>query len=253
MNNLSAWKVIVFVIMVGFFCQSIALAGWELYDDFSAGSIDTSKWSVDDSSATITVEGGRAKFVHNSGNPNDTSSLGILDSPETIAAIKATVNVDSCVGGDEVRIRLTSFIGILGSNFIFKSLELRPWQDRILAAAYVLGPPPDYNYIKDYFWGSFRDPANQSIVGATYTLSTTQSYTRANYTVAGQGELEYVFPDVLTPVAPVEENFSSLSTRSGSGVGTCTIYFDDVYIMRKKGFNWSAIVPIISNSRDKKQ
>ena len=46
---------------------------WILYDDFSSGSIDPAKWSIDDSSATITIENGEAKFVHQAGNPNDSS------------------------------------------------------------------------------------------------------------------------------------------------------------------------------------
>jgi len=251
MRNVFAYKIVIIVASFFFYSNVYAQSGWELYDDFSAASIDTQKWSVDDSSATITIENGRAKFVHNAGNPIDISFLSILDSPETIAGVKATVNVDSCVGGDEVRIRITGFVGKLGNNFIFKSLELRPYQDRIVAGAHILSPPPNFDFVKEYFYGEFNDPVNMNIIGSTYTLSTTNSLRGANYVVVGQGELEYSFPDNLKPILPVEDNFSGIGTWSQSGVGTCTAYFDDVYIMRKSGFNWSFIIPVITKDAKK--
>jgi hypothetical protein len=35
-----------------------------LYDNFNSGTINPDLWDLDESSATITVEGGRAKFFH---------------------------------------------------------------------------------------------------------------------------------------------------------------------------------------------
>ena len=55
---------------------SAVSADWQLYDDFNSGStIDETKWNIDDSSGTISVEDGRAKFVHEAGHPEDSLYL----------------------------------------------------------------------------------------------------------------------------------------------------------------------------------
>jgi hypothetical protein len=54
---------------------------WQLYDDFSSGTIDESKWYIDDSSAIITVENGRVTFAHQTGYAYDSSWLQLVDSP----------------------------------------------------------------------------------------------------------------------------------------------------------------------------
>ena len=77
---------------------SSAAANWQLYDDFNSGSIDTQKWSVDDTSATISIENGEAKFIHNSGHPNDASWLEFNDNPQNIIGIRFKIRVQSCTG-----------------------------------------------------------------------------------------------------------------------------------------------------------
>jgi hypothetical protein len=57
-----------------------AYAGWKMYDNFNSGVIDPNRWTMDTSSAIITVEGGRAKFEHLAGHPADSASLGIMTS-----------------------------------------------------------------------------------------------------------------------------------------------------------------------------
>ena len=48
------------LLLFGF--TAYAQTNWQLYDNFNSAQIDSSKWETDDSSATITVENGRAKF-----------------------------------------------------------------------------------------------------------------------------------------------------------------------------------------------
>jgi len=69
-----------------------ALADWVLYDDFSSGNIDTGRWNVDDSSATISVDNERAKFIHEGGTANDSNYLLFDQTPENIIGIKRHQN-----------------------------------------------------------------------------------------------------------------------------------------------------------------
>ena len=52
----------------------------------------------------------------------------------------------------------------------------------------------------------------------------------ALYGVEGQGEIAFYFPDKL---APTDDFFKGIGTRSNSGLGTCTVYYDDVYVLRQ--------------------
>ena len=88
---------------------------WEDYDDFSSGSLDSSKWEV------AWFKGGRAPTVVNgalqlggSGDPNDPASdsmpyqLSLLDIPESMATHPFTIITDSSVYGLEAEIMLPS-------------------------------------------------------------------------------------------------------------------------------------------------
>ena len=79
---------------------------WEDYDDFSSGSLDSSKWEV------AWFKGGRAPTVVNgalqlggSGDPNDPASdsmpyqLSLLDIPESMATHPHAIITDSSVYG----------------------------------------------------------------------------------------------------------------------------------------------------------
>ena len=88
---------------------------WEDYDDFSSGSLDSSKWEV------TWFKGGRAPTVVNgalqlggSGDPNDPASdsmpyqLSLLDIPESMATHPHAIITDSSVYGLEAEIMLPS-------------------------------------------------------------------------------------------------------------------------------------------------
>ena len=221
-------KSIVFTCIAGllFGLTAYAQENWQLYDDFNSGQIDEKKWEIDDSSATITVENGRAKFVHKEGFANDSSWLFVTQNLKTLKGIKATITVESCSG--DVRARLGSFIGKIGDDYVFTQHQIRANRDYISASLPILGPAPDYEYKHDYFWGQFKSPLE--FIGVPFTMSMVLSRDHANYGVEGQGELEFSFPNRLSPT---DDFFKGFGTRSSSGVGTCTVYFDDVYILRQ--------------------
>ena len=212
------------VLLFGF--TAYAKENWQLYDDFNSGQIDPQKWEIDDSSATITVENGRAKFVHIEGHANDSSWLLLTQSLKALKGIKATITVESCSG--DVRARLASFIGKIGDDYVFTQHEIRADRDYISASQPILGPAPDYEYKHDYFFGHFKRPF--VFTGAPLTMSMVLSRDQATYEVKGQGELEFSFPNKLSPT---DDFFKGIGTRSTSGVGTCKVYFDDVYILRQ--------------------
>lgn len=198
-------------------------ASWQLYDDFNSGQLDPQKWEIDNSSASISVEGGRVKFVHREGNPNDSSYITLILSPELVRGIKATITVTSCSG--DVRARIASFIGKIGEEYVWSETALRPDRTYISTALPVLGPAPDYEYSRDMFWGRFKAPS--VIQNTPYTMSMILSIEKAHIRVEGQGEVEYTFPQILSPS---DDPFKGIGTRSTSGIGSCTVYVDDVYI-----------------------
>ena len=202
---------------------------WQLYDDFSSGIIDENKWNIDDSSAIIAVENGKATFAHQPSHANDSSWLSIADSPETIIGVKATVTAGSC--SSDVQGRIGGWLGKIGSDYVFSQIRIRADQPYISTSIGNNGSAPSFEYKYDYYWGEFEDPID--IVGVPFTLSTVFSNNNARYSVDGQGELEYTFPSSLGPVEEGQE-FIGIGTRSASGIGECTVVFDDVYILRSE-------------------
>jgi len=203
-----------------------AQTDWQLYDDFNSGQIDPNKWEIDDSSATITVENGRAKFLHQAGHANDSSYLLITKSLRTIKGLRATIAIESCSG--DVRARISSFIGKIGDDYVYTAHEIRADRDYISSSLSIIGPAPDYEYKKDFYWGYFKKP--NVYIGSPFTMSMILSRNQASYGVEGQGELEFSFPNTLSVT---DDFFKGIGTRSVSGVGTCTVYFDNIFILRQ--------------------
>jgi hypothetical protein len=212
-------------IVILLFCfTGYAQTDWQLYDDFNSGQIDPNKWEIDDSCATITVENGQAKFVHQEGHANDSSYLLITQMLRTLKGVKATITIESCSG--DVRARIASFIGKIGVDYVYTAHEIRADRDYISSSLPILGPAPEYKYKKDFYWGHFKRP--NVYTGSSFTMSMVLSRNQAIYGVEGQGELEFSFPNTLS----VTDNFfKGIGTRSPSGVGTCIVYFDDIYIL----------------------
>jgi len=213
-------------IVVLFFGLPISVnAGWDLYDDFNSGTIDPQKWSKDESSADITVDNGRAKFIHKNGIPNDSSYLYFNQNPANILGIKATVFIESCSG--DVRTRVAAYSGKVGENHVWTSLQLQPDQDRIYTSAGLEGPPQTYTWVNDLHYAQFQKPI--VVTGTAFDLTLEFSNDKITYEVDGLGKIAYKH---ATPIAPATEIFRGIGTRSSNGDGPCIVYFDDVYVLR---------------------
>ena len=219
------WLILLVSMLILIGSPGHALADWQLYDDFSSGSFDAKKWGIDDSSATISVESGRAKFAHLTGHAGDSSWLEFRN-PGGIVGIKATVTVESCSG--DARARIAGFLGKDGEDTIWTALGIRADRSYLSAELSILGPAPDYEYQGDYYWGRFRNP--QTIDGSTFTISIIFDREQATFSVENDGTLAFTF---LSPLTSTDDPFKGIGTRSNDGSGTCTVYFDDVYVLRK--------------------
>jgi hypothetical protein len=201
-------------------------ADWELYDDFNTGStIDTEKWGVDDSSGTITIENQRAKFVHAINHPNDSLYLNFHQNPETIAGIRATVNVASCTG--DVRARVVGYAGKVGSDHIWSGVQLQESVQRVYVSAILEGPPPTYTAGDSLHYAELQSPVD--VEGTTFVVTIRFHDDCISYAVEGLGDVTYTYASAIDPATDI---WRAIGTRSSNGDGPCTVYFDDVYVYR---------------------
>ena len=227
---------LVFIISISLILilSSTVSAGWVLFDDFNSAIIDTQKWSMDDSSASISIENGEAKFVHNAGYPNDSSWLQIIDNPQNIIGIRTKIRVQSCTG--DVRGRAGGWVGKIGENNLWSTIRIISDEGRISFLVSLNAPGPSYDYIYNLFFGSFHynwdNPID--IIGKIFNLEwmfTPEEVEFKTDDVTGEtdsyGESSFKYPE---RVSPNEDSFKGIGTRSSAGDGPCTIYFDDVYV-----------------------
>jgi len=214
-----------------------AYADWQLYDDFNSGNINTQKWSVDNSSASIAIENGEAKFVHNSGHPNDSSWLQIIDNPQNVVGIRTKIRVQSCTG--DVRGRAGGFVGNIGENILFSAIWARADEGRISSSVDLNSPAPSYEFLYTLFFGALHynwdNPIN--ILGKSFILEWMFTHDEITFktdevtgTPVSYGEVVFKYPET---VSTSEDPFKGIGTRSSAGDGPCTIYFDDVYVYRQ--------------------
>lgn len=227
------WVVITVVTtMVGLSAEAYDHKGsWILCDDFNSGVIDTNRWIIDSSSTVISIEGERAKFVHISGKPMDSAWLGIKIAPETVRGIKAKVTVESCTTPfTDVRARMGGFIGMMDDDYVHNQLGLEGGisSPRIFGGVAGLGGPPYFPFLYDILYAHFIRPVD--IIGHTFTISMTFPRDEFTYTVSGLGKLTYEFLEELSPTT--DQHFKGIGTRSENGLGSCVVYFDDVYVLR---------------------
>lgn len=216
---------IVFILLVVF----QAHAGWQLYDNFNSGTtIDEGKWSIDNSSAIISIENGELKFKHLNGYPQDNSWLIIIDRPETINGIRATMRVESCTG--DVRGRIGGIIGQIGENKVWSTARIRAIYGRIETNAVLLDP--NYDYISDIFFGVFKYNWEEpfDITNQNFTVEWWFSPEKTVARTDAFGDIMYEY-DV--PISTTTDHFRAIGTRSNSGEGPCNFYFDDIYVYRK--------------------
>ena len=214
-----------------------AHAGWQLYDNFDSGTtIDESKWFVDDSSAIISIENGELKFVHKRNFPNDSSWLEIIDRPRTITGIRATIRVENCTG--DVRGRVGGIIGQVEENYVWSAARISASEGRIATYANLLDT--SYNYLGDIFFSSFKNnwDAPLDITNKNFTIEWSFSTDELVVKTDAFGDIAYESDEHMSSTT---DHFRAIGTRSSSGDGPCSVYFDDVYVYRKP----AAIAPQI--------
>ena len=202
---------------------------WILYDNFNSRVIDTNRWTIDSSSADISIEGGRAKFVHIPGKPGDSAWLGIKIAPEKVRGIKVKVTVGDCTG--DVRARIAGFIGKVEDKYAWDQLGLEGGIEspRVFGSLEMDWPPPNFPNYYQLFYGQFMRPLE--IISHTFSITMTFSAQKVTYEVSGLGKIEHELPEDLSPTDDYY-NFKGIGTRSTNGDGPCVVYFDDVYILR---------------------
>jgi hypothetical protein len=223
MKILKVFKMI-FVLSLGL--PVLAHAGWELYDNFDSQAIDQQKWWLGTGSAIISLENGRAKFVHQPNHPNQSTYLSIRQDPEGVVGVRAKVSFQSCTG--DVRARIGGYPGMIGENNVWSGLQLQPSEERIYSNLGVESPPPTYTWLYDIWYGHFQKPID--IVGKTYDISILFLNDKILYEVVGLGKITYIYE---SQISPPSNSFKGIGTRSTNGDGPCTVYFDDVYVYRK--------------------
>jgi hypothetical protein len=222
--------VIVLTISVILPLNGFAGSEWVLYDNFNSGSINPDLWDVDESSATITVENGRAKFVHDVSIPNDSSWLIFNKDPEKIEEIKAKVWVVQDPGGDP-RARIAGWLGEdEEGNLIWNYIQVRPESERVDCGAVALGDPPDFEFVYDLFFALFKGPIE--ILNERFKLTLEFDRSELDYEESDLGEIEHDLEDRLEPT---DEVFKGIGTRNTvSATGEFIVYFDDVYVRYSK-------------------
>ena len=202
---------------------------WSLYDNFNSGVIDPDLWTINSSSAEISVVEGRAKFAHIPQKPNVSAWLGIKINPETLKGIKVKVTVESCTG--DVRARIGGWIGMLeGGKFVWDQLALEGGitSPRVYGDLGMIWDYPTFLNSYQLFYGQFMRPLE--IIGNTFAITMTFSKNKVTYEVDDLGEIEHKLPEDLSPLT--YNYFMGIGTRSTNGNGPCVVYFDDVYVLR---------------------
>lgn len=214
------WAIVGISLVLYFGMCGTVFARWVLYDNFNSGTIDNTKWEIDDSSATISIENGEAKFVHNSGFPNDSSWL-FFRTP--IKAMRATIRVESCTG-----------------DVLSRALGIK-WLDEHGYQIIQMLPVDAFNNCLFYFCGAW-DPVNLVVVyemlnadfqrpipifNVDHTIEINFSGSLMYGAADGYGRILFEPENTLLP-SP--DPIFGIGTRSTNGDGPCTVFFDDVYV-----------------------
>jgi hypothetical protein len=202
--------------------------GWVLYDNFQSTEIDTDKWDIDSSSASISIENGTAKFVHDATRPNDSSWLIFKKSPEKIRAIRVRVKIANDTPGD-ARARVG---GYLGKNkvgdVVWLSMQLRNDWDRVEASAVALTDTTSTaQWLYDLFYAQVGKP--DGLVGNWYVLEMHFNRSHLSFNGNGVGHISHCLTE---PVLPLDNFFKGIGTRNAAAASASfTVYFDNVYVL----------------------
>jgi hypothetical protein len=225
---------------------------WKKYDDFSSGVIDLNKWEVDNTSATISIENGKAKFVHTPGLPGNNSWLKIKKDITNLWGIKATVQFESCTAPapdyTDVKARVGAMIGMEAldpANRLWASLGIEPYYQndpspRLYGFVDVFHLVPSPGSLITYLFESYFPRETGAVPGDVIgiPLTITQQWTAKSvkFIVKDKGKTTYNYDKTykVKPITDPTRILVGIGTESDSGFGTCTVTFDDVYVLRRQ-------------------
>jgi hypothetical protein len=202
-----------------------AEGGWTLYDDFESGEIDDTKWSVDDSSADISTENGKARFIHKPGRANDSAWL-TFPVPEDIKAIKVDVGFSYCSGDIKVRLCGSQYEDGQG-KYVWQQLQLK-YDGGELDFWLGAQDPSANNEHYPIFDADFERPVPASPTGLVLFSDFSLPVLSAGANSAGS--MSFSPADGLSPNKNEKHSFKGFGTYSEKGMGPCTVYFDNVYV-----------------------
>ena len=207
-----------------------SLAGWVLYDNFNSGTINPAKWNIDNSSATITVEGGRVKFVHRTGTAGDSSWLTIKRNPRGVKGVRADILIMSFRGRDP-RARIGTIPGYAnnGNRRLWQSFEARPGRRWLSGSVSVNNS--NWVWLRNLVWHSQQEPI--LLVGRQLRISITTNLSARTFSFFARGYGNNIFTSYENLSAYTNSNpFSGIGTRTSSAAGSIVVYFDNVWVLR---------------------
>jgi len=132
--------------------------------------------------------------------------------------MKASVTITSCSG--DVRPRMAGNAGSLGSDIYWTGLQFQPAQSKIYTSSSL-------DLVADTHYAEFQTPLN--LIGNTYIASMIFYEDKISYEVEGLGKIAFKYPSAVDTAT---EDWRVIGTRSTNGEGPCTVYIDDVYVLR---------------------
>jgi hypothetical protein len=225
-----------------FITWGISSAEWHLYDNFDDGSgiINPNRWDIQNGdNIIITNDGGRAKFEHNtnSGTPNS-AYLIFNQSPESIKAIRLNLSVmgqvENC-GGD-FRAIIGGWLGKSDNTTIYPpyfwhemSLEI----DKKAISGRIYNSPDDFDEVYELFWGKLWTEPHLIYENVYYVTISFLKENGVTYSMEDlhehRGTVTYTLP---MNILPTDNHFKGIGTISESGNGHCTVFVDDVEVLR---------------------
>lgn len=204
-----------------------AQPGWVLYDDFESGTIDETKWSIDDSAAGISVVDGEAKFEHYTGTSGDSAWLTFPE-PGEIKAIKVTVRVVSSSGSIRARIGAWTAQDEDG-NPVWQSMSVRP-EDEVLVYWDGVLDKDSYATLYKRVDSEMEDEGG-SVIGQTYTFE--MNLMPFEMIVAGCEEvgIQQIKLSSNSSLSDYTDLFAGIGTRSYDDDASMIVFFDDVYVL----------------------
>jgi hypothetical protein len=199
-----------------------------LYDDFNYAGPDPDPdlWDVFmTTNGTVSVEGGRVKIEQIG---QGSAYLTFKDSPWTIKAIRATMEVIECPSGYG---RIGGWAGKVEEGvYVWNAIHVEPDLDHIWGNALVWNrdnPDLSPGWQRTHFFGHLNQPI--SMLGIPCTIDITFFPNKGCYRVEDQGQMCYFTEE---EVSKTDNYFRHIGPSIYSGNGSCVVYFDDVWVKR---------------------